>query len=156
MNRAASIMASPSLFECHPCCTWQPPLDYDKLKLSWNQFDLSPKWLCSYFRPSGLLGERKRLICFLQKRCREPPTAGSQMEIFWFDHDYKRRASVFENEMKTPSHRPFCCFTRSWSSWVFQCSEPHAKPQQSNFFLYFSLIHQTALADNLKYVIIQE
>lgn len=76
MNRAASITAFPSLFECHPCCTRQPPLDYDKLKLSWNQFALSPKWLCSCFRPSGLLGKRKRLICFLQKRCREPQRLG--------------------------------------------------------------------------------
>lgn len=42
--------------------------------------------------------KKKKLICFLQKRCREPPTAGSQMDTFWLDHYYKRRASVFENE----------------------------------------------------------
>lgn len=120
MNRAASITVSPSLLKCHHCCTRQTPLDYDQLKLSWNQFFLSPKWLWSYFRPSRLLRKKKKLICFLQKRCREPPTAGSQMDTFWLDHYYKRRASVFEKAMKTSSPNPLCRFTRSRSSRVFQ------------------------------------
>lgn len=75
MNRAASITVSPSLLKCHHCCTGQTPLDYDQLKLSWNQFFLSPKRLRSYFRPSGLLRKKKKPHLFSSKKVQRAPNS---------------------------------------------------------------------------------
>lgn len=79
MNRAASITVSPSLLKCHHCCTRQTPLDYDQLKLSWNQFFLSPKWLRSYFRPSGLLRKKRSSFVFFKKGAESP----QQLALRW-------------------------------------------------------------------------
>lgn len=133
MNQIASIIVCPLLLKCHPSCTRQTPLDYDQLKLSWNQFFMSPKWMWSYFRPSGLL-RKKRIICFLQKRCRKPPTARSlvwsllqKMSICvwkWDENSFTQPILLFLQELKLLS------ISVLWGIWT---------STTENVFVYFYL-----------------
>lgn len=81
--------------------------------------------------------KKQESFVFFKKGAESPQQLG-----LWFDPYYKRWTSVFENEMKTASYNPFCCFTKSWGSWAFQCSEASKPEQQKNVFIHFYLTCQ--------------